>query len=288
MILTYAAMAAQTLISAGTFLVAKAVMGVLLPREVMWLRFVLAAVAYAALLPALGRPLLPPAGDRGRVLALAALGLPLNQGGLLLGLSLSTPAHAAILYALTPVMVLLIARLALGERVSPRKLAGVGVAFAGVTLVLLERGLAAERGALAGDLLILVAVISWAGYTVLARPLAMRHGAATTTGWTLLAGGALLAPLTPAVLRGPAELAQVPAPTWAGVAYLVLLTSVAAYLLWSFALRRLEAGKVAVFTNLQPPATALLSWAILGEQITAPVIAGGLLVLSGVTLSQRG
>jgi drug/metabolite transporter (DMT)-like permease len=287
-VIAYVALALQTLISAGTYLVAKAVMGVLQPTEVMWLRFVLAAAAYAVILPLLGKPLLPPAGQRGRVLALAALGLPLNQGGLLLGLSMSTPAHAAILYALTPAMVLVIARVALGEPFTARKLAGVGVAFCGVTVVLLERGLAAARGALAGDLLILIAVISWASYTVLARPLALSHGAITTTGWALLVGGAIFAPFTPFVLRPLPQLAQVSSLTWAGVAYLVLLTSVAAYVLWAIALRRLEAGKVAIFTNLQPPVTALLSWAILGERLTLPVMAGGVLVIAGVSLSQRG
>jgi len=51
--------------------------------------------------------------------------------------------------------------------------------------------------------------------------------------------------------------------------YLIVMTSVVAYLLWSWALAHLAAARVAVFTNLQPLATALLAQAFLGERVTA-------------------
>lgn len=284
----YLAVGGQTLISACTYLVAQATMKELGPLEVAWFRFVFAGMVYAALFLATGRPLLPPRETMPRVLLLSIVGLVLNQGLFLSGLALSSPTHAAILYALTPAVVLVQGRLFLGERISALRAVGVAVAFVGVGLVLFEKGFRAATETLVGDLLILGAVVSWATYTVLTRPLARSAGSLQTTGWVLMAGGLISLPVGPLVLGGTAAWASVSIEAWMGIAFLVLVTSVIAYLLWGYALGRLEAAKVAVFTNLQPVATAALSWIVLGEGISLAAAAGGLLVIVGVTSTQRG
>lgn len=283
----YLAVGGQTLISACTYLVAQATMKEMAPLEVAWFRFVFAGAVYAALFLVSRRPLLPPREKIPRVVILSVVGLVLNQGLFLSGLALSSPTHAAILYALTPAVVLIQSRLFLGERISPTRAVGVVLAFAGVGLVLFEKGFRAATEALLGDLMILGAVVSWATYTVLTRPLARSSGSLQTTGWVLMAGGLLSLPLGPFVLRSSGW-ADVSAEAWLGIAFLVLVTSVIAYLLWGYALGRLEAAKVAVFTNLQPVATAALSWIVLGEGISAVAALGGLLVIAGVTTTQRG
>jgi len=285
--LAYLALLAQTAISAGTYLLAKRALEELRPLELGWLRFVAAAAIYVAILFATRTPAIPPRGSRKRAIVLGVIAVPLNQGLFLSGLALSTPSHAAILYALTPACVLLGARILLGEPISGARFAGIGIAFSGAAALLLERGLAAAREPLVGDLLLFGAVLAWAAYTVGTRPMARTHGALAATSWALLAGTVVAAPFGPWVVRAPRELAGVSATGWAGLAYLVVLTSVVAYLLWAFALQRLEAAKVAVFTNLQPVATALLSYAVFGEKMTAVAIGAGVLVLVGVTLAQR-
>jgi drug/metabolite transporter (DMT)-like permease len=97
-------------------------------------------------------------------------------------------------------------------------------------------------------------------------------------GWALLAApwmmdtGALLA-------AGP----------WvkAGVVYLIVLSSAAAYVLWYYALSRAEASAVAVFSNLQPVGTALGAAAFLHEPLTVAMGVGGALVLVGVRYVSR-
>src|SRR2546423_1689924 len=73
---------------------------------------------------------------------------------------------------------------------------------------------------------------------------------------------------------------------WLGVAYLILVTSVIAYLLWYWALAHLPAARVAVFTNLQPLATAVLAHLFLGEHVTPQFVGGALVVIAGVVLAQ--
>src|SRR5262249_57632352 len=73
---------------------------------------------------------------------------------------------------------------------------------------------------------------------------------------------------------------------WLGLAYMILVTSVAAYLIWYWALAHLPAARVAIFSNLQPLATAVLAHFVLGEHVTPQFVGGALVVISGVVLAQ--
>jgi drug/metabolite transporter (DMT)-like permease len=283
----YLALLGQTFFSAATYLFAKRVMAELGPAELAFLRFTGAGLLFAALLATTGRRVLPPREAAGRAVLLGLIALPVNQGLFLVGLSLSTASHAAILYALTPAIVLLGSRVFLGERITPTKAVGVLVAFVGVAVVLFERGLARETGPLVGDLLLLGAAISWAAYSILARPVTREYGALTGTGWAMIAGAVLALPLGALRAEELSRVSRLSGVAWLGIAYLVAITSVVSYLLWSYGLKRLEAARVAVFTNLQPVATALLAWLVLGERIGPAAAVGGGLVIVGVSISQR-
>jgi drug/metabolite transporter (DMT)-like permease len=118
------------------------------------------------------------------------------------------------------------------------------------------------------------------------KPLSRVHGPLVTTGWSILAGSALYLPFGAFTLRG-FDPHAVPAIAWIGLAYLTVVTTVIAYYLWTFALHRMEAAHVAVFTNLQPVVTALLAWVFLAEPIGIKLVLGGLLVIAGVWITQR-
>lgn len=274
-------------LSAGTYLAAKRALGELSPFELALVRFVLAGAVYTALLLRS-----PPRLPRRDLLAMAGLGfvaVPLNQGLFLAGLSRTSPGHAALLYALTPVFVFLLARVRLGERAGPARLAGIALAFAGVVVVLSARGLLGGEGAgsgLLGDLLVLLGVVAWAVYIVLGKPYAERYGTVTATGLSLVTGTLLYLPLG-LPLSDLGHFRALSPGGWAAVGYLVVLTSVVSYLIYYWALRRAEAGRVAIWSNTQPVLTALLAWALYGERLTASFVLGGAMVLAGVVLTER-
>jgi drug/metabolite transporter (DMT)-like permease len=82
------------------------------------------------------------------------------------------------------------------------------------------------------------------------------------------------------------HLTAVPPLAWVGLLYLGLLTSVVSYLLWFHALSMKEPSRVAIATNGQPVATALLGWIFFAQPITLPFVAGAVLVAAGVALAQ--
>ncbi len=275
-------------ISAGTYIAAKRALDELPPWEVALFRFTFAGLVFGALLVV--RRVRIPGRD---LLGLAALGfvaVPLTQGFFLAGLSLSTPEHAALLYALTPIFVFLIARLRLGERATALKMIGIAVALAGVVVVLFARGSVTLPGSsrhVLGDLLILFAVVAWAIFAVGGKIYAERYGSVVSTAAAIVAGTLLYLPFGVA-FSDLHRFARLTPMGWASLAYLVVLTSVAAYLLYYWSLARAEASRVAIWSNLQPVLTALLAWAAYGERLSAPFVAGGAMVLAGVVLTERG
>lgn len=281
-----AALSVQVAISAGTYLAATRAMEDLSPFTLVLLRFLISGPLFILLIALTQKDRWPPRKTLLTVLALGLLAGPINQGLFFYGLSMSTAAHAALLYALTPVGVYLMGLIERTERLGARAVTGIAVAFGGVFVLLWGRGLGDAATPLKGDLFILLAVVAWVVYTVHGKRLTAEVGPVRATGWTMSAGALLSLPAVPWLLDGRA-VSSAPSTTLACVLYLGVITSVVSYLLWYYALSRTTASKVAIFSNLQPPATALAAWAILGEPLTWSILTGGALVIAGVRLTQR-
>lgn len=282
----YAALTGHLVISAFTYLIAKYALGVFPVARLALLRFLLASSAHAVVwLVRGGRPGEIAGRDWGRLTWLGFLALPLNQGCFLLGLSWSSPAHAALFYSTTPLFVLGISALRGEERLSWVKIAGVVTALVGVTLILLDKGLRLDRRYLAGDLLLLVAVASWGLYSVECKSMMRRHSAITVTALSMVLGTVMALPLAPAAFAG-FHIGEYGPAAWGSVAFLALMTSVAAYYMYGWALARAEATRVAVFSNFQPVATTLLTWLFFHEQFAPWFFLGGGLVMAGVLVVQ--
>ena len=282
------AMLAHTALSAGTHLVAKRATGEFPPLLLVSLRLTLSMGVFLGVLRALPGPRLPPRGTWLKLLALGALAGPLNQGLFLFGLSRSRATHGGLFYGLTPAGVYLVAVWLGRERARVSRFLGIALALVGVVVLLLGHGLKEAMGPLWGDVFLLAAVAAWVAVTTESRDLAMAHGGLKVSAWTLIGGGLIGLPALPlALIEEGAVLPSVSPTGWACLVYLVLLTSVVSYALWNFALSRVPSSKVAVFTNLQPVATAFAAWLLLGEPMTWEVLLGGGLVLLGVRLAQR-
>ncbi len=284
--LVYGALVLQTLISSGTYLAAKRALVDVPWPALLLLRNVGAAGLFIPLFLVTAGPVLPPGRHRRRVVLLGVLAVPLNQALFLAGLTWTTPAHAALLYTLTPALVLAWSVAAGQERFEGRKLAGLALALGGAALVVLERAKSVGAGVRGGDILVFGAVLAWAAFTVLGKPLVESAGPVRATGWALMTGALFVVP------AGARPLARVPfahlhAAVWASLAFLVLLTSFVSYLCWYFALAHVQPSQAAVFTNLQPVLTAAASWALFEEPITPRLVLGGAAVIAGVLVATR-
>jgi drug/metabolite transporter (DMT)-like permease len=202
-----------------------------------------------------------------------------------MSLRLTEASRGALMLATMPLWSVLLARAAKKERLSTRQICGVLLTFAGVGIVLAERGLtfAGTRLSLAGDALMLVTALCGAVYGVLAKRMLTRYKAMTVTAYTMMFGTLLLVPA--AFFEDPSSaMARMHTDTVMLVLFLGIFGGAIGYFLWTFALTRLSPTQVAVYVNVNPMIATLLGATLLAEKITGVFIAGFVAVLGGVLL----
>ena len=200
------------------------------------------------------------------------------------GLHFTTATNGLLLQAAIPPAVLGADRLLFGARASARQLWGIAASMLGVAVIVFQgqpSHVLAFRFGL-GDALVLIAVVDWALYTVLLR----KRPAVSPLSFllaTFLIGVAALAPLALwEALTGP------PIRWSAGVGgaflYVALLPSLLSYLIYNNAADVVGPARAGQAITLLPLFGALLSAALLGEQLHAYHFAGMALILLGIVV----
>jgi drug/metabolite transporter (DMT)-like permease len=218
---------------------------------------------------------------------LAFLGVVVNQGLFTIGLNYTTSAHSALIVAMDPILILALARAMGIESLTPGKVIGMGLAFVGIALLETENGSPAHSPLLFGDLISLGGAVGFSIYAVLAKRIADQYDAVALNTFNCVGAAILFLPL--AIRQGiQLRWSSVPWQGWAGMCYMAVFSSVLAYLLFYWALRHMDASRVAVINYLQPILVILLATAFLSEHLTRHLLAGTALVLLGVYLAERG
>ena len=274
-----------------THIVGKDAVESLSPSLVLTFRALIASVALAAFVMIKEGRLNLLAGiprkDILRLIMLGFLNIPINQFLYLEGLKYTTPANSALLYAMTPAIVFLLAIRVHWEKLNWKKTSGIVVAFVGVAIIMFEHGATFDSANTKGNILIFVAVIAWSLFTLLGKPLVPKYGALRVTALHMMIGTIIYLPIGLSNFEWK-EISTVTSTLWMEIIYLGLLASCVNYGLWYYALGKLETSKVAIFQNLQTVLTTIIAL-ILGKVFLTPeLFGGGALALVGVLLVERG
>lgn len=222
----------------------------------------------------------------GVLVVLALSGVTFNQLFFVGGVARTSVGHTALLVALGPVMVLVLACVLRLESLTVTKFVGMLVSFAGVA-VLSIRWAGQENGASwLGDLLVLGASAVFAFYTIQAKKVTDQYDAITLNALTYGLGSLLMLPLGGRSVLAAHWSALTSREVWA-LGYMVVFGSVVPYTIYVFAMTELAASRVSGFSYLQPViATAFGIW-LLSEKLTWRVVTGGTIILLGVYLTER-
>lgn len=225
--------------------------------------------------------------DRGKILVLALTGIAIYHVSLNFGEHFVSADVASLIVASMPVMVALLSRGFLKERISARKGSGILLALAGV-FVLIAKGTPGANLRVdnaGGAAIVLLAPLAWATYTIVSKPLVAKYGSLPLLTAATILGTLLLAPFgVPATLHDLGRLTLV---DWGWLCFLAFACSTFAYAIWFAALRVLSPSETAVWVYLVPLAALVWAAIVLGERLTAFVVLGGLMVLAGVILTER-
>jgi drug/metabolite transporter (DMT)-like permease len=225
-----------------------------------------------------------------KILGLSFLGTGLHYGVQTLGLQFTSASNASLYAATGPIAIAIVGALVLRERVGLRKGLGILLACTGATLVsgpeiLRDFDLSAH---LIGDTLVFASIVLWALFTVFGKRVTEEMGAMLLLGAASVVGALWMLPVGVGemLVLGFSPL-EIPRDAWLGILFLGVGCGFLATLLYFVALERTESQKVGVYLYGIPPMTWLFASLILDEPLGWRLLAGTLLVVLGVIVTER-
>ncbi len=220
-------------------------------------------------------------------LQLGLFGITLNQLFFILGLARTLPSHSALILSTSPLFVIVLARLKGMERLAGFRAFGMLISVFGVVALNLKSGFHLETRYLMGDGITVLCVLAFSYYTIIGKQVSKESGLLRTTFATYLGGLVFMVPVGFWGWKRQ-DWGNV---HWDGLSafgYMVLGGSIAAYLMFYYALRHTDASRVAAYGYIQPILAAGFSIGFMGEHLTWSLTAGMLTVLTGVLVAERG
>lgn len=197
-------------------------------------------------------------------------------------LNYTSPVYFSLIATLTPVAVMLMAALFIGERMTGMKFLGVLIGIGGaVLMVVMGQTSGSGSNDLLGIILALLSLLTWAIYMIVTRKVAQKYTPVTQMKYVFLISALVTVPLAWPEL---AEQRLYTAATfgWDGaleMAFIVLLATVLGYFLIPFAMRSLNATTVSIYTNLQPMVASFVAILIGQDRLTWDKPVAAVLVL---------
>ena len=252
------------------------------PTSLALLRFLVASAvigiyAFKVRLP------LPPLTDLPRLTALGFLGFTVYHIGLSWGETQVPAGTASFIISSETIYMVILASLFLKEPTNRTIWTGIFTSFTGVALISFSNGDSFSLNPMA--LLVLIAAISKAIFSIWQKPLLQRYGALPVVAYTMWLGTALMLPFFPQLV---ADIQTASIDSTAAIIYMGIFPGAIAYFGWGYMLARLPASIVGSFIYLIPVLATFLAWVWLGEVPSITAFIGGVLVLAGVLVVHRG
>ncbi len=222
------------------------------------------------------------------ILLLSFLGVAVFNTLVYTALQFTTAINALLMQSTMPVLIVLLSYLFFKETISLRQGLGIALSLVGVVIII-ARGQLATLLALSlngGDLLVLVAVASYAAYSVFLRQRPALHPL-TFLAVTFVAGTLMLVPFYLWEIWVGRQMHFDSPTTWLSVAYVAIFPSILAYLCYNRGVDLVGATRAGLFLHLMPVFGSLMAIAFLGEQFRLFHAPGIALILGGIALATR-
>jgi len=202
------------------------------------------------------------------------------------GLKFSSPTIASVIIATIPVFTPFVAYLFVREKLSLINFAGIGISFAGVLTIMLQKGSNIETR-FSGILFLTGAVAAALFYSVLLKKLLTRYSPLLLITWQNFIGIFLFLPFFLIFESRSFSLVHLNLEIITSFLLLSILASSLSYVFFAYSIRSLGISRANIYTNMIPVFTALFSFFLSLESFTLQKIAGILIVIAGVYLSER-
>lgn len=276
----------------GTFIAGRSLADIA-PMFSACLRFLLASAALTLFLAVSGKGFRRVSSYQALVLALLGFfGIFSYSFFFFSGLQHISASRAALIVALNPAVMTLIAYIFYRERVGPLKIFGIFLCFCGVALVVSGGDMQSAGGQRVsgwlGEMLIGGCVLSWSAYSVFCKSVVRQLGPLHTVTYSIYAGTLMLVVYAAVTdIFDVASLAQCSTGEVLSLLYLGIIGSAVAYIWYYDGIHKIGVARAGVFIALNPLAAVLFGAALLGEPMTLEILLGGALIISGIVIENR-
>lgn len=279
----------------GYFYVAmKLLYKTLSPSEFILLRFVLTAVAVLLIDRFILKHPIPDKADWPKIAGLGLVGVFVVQILIAWGVHHTTAFHTSLIMAMIPIFTLIFSIAWGRETFHLFKLAGILLAFTGVSILLFFSGspdAPLPDGYLWGDLIILLNALAFSWYLLGSQKMLQKYQPFQFMAYCYIASAALFTALFVGqclVSRQFEELlffTRMSGADWLLIGYVVLFASIVSYTLNNYALKRVNPSIVAIYMFIQPIISAVAGFYLLSEPFNWPMALATVITFSGVVLA---
>lgn len=270
----------------GMYVVSKVVLEVIPPFALLTTRLMLGFLALALVIWFRQTSVAVSRSQFWRSFFVGVVGYAISLGFQFTGTKLSTASNGSLITSATPAFVLLFAAMILREKISTRRVLALVISTLGVLAVIDPRTAQLSSSLFVGNVLLLLAGLTWALYSVLVRKIASNVDLLTSSAIMLLGG------IPSSVIFGFSEIktagiGEITPGIVAGILFLGIISTAVAMFLWNYAFAELPATLASLTFFAQPVVGTLLGWLFLDEKITPLFVLGGVLIGIGILISTR-
>jgi drug/metabolite transporter (DMT)-like permease len=284
---TYVSLVFTMLLWGGTFIAGRILADSVAPASAAFLRFVIASATMLIVVQLVEKKLLrPPKKLWLPLILLGMTGVFAYNVFFFNGLHHISGGRASLIISCTPLVITIFAAFFLRERLTAVKSCGVLLSLFGAVTVISNGhpGSLFTIGFGPGEKALIGCVLSWSAYSIIGRSVLRTLSPLSAVCYSSMIGTLFLA--IPAAREGLfSRLSTITSVDWTSLAYLGFCGTALGFSLYYQAIKKIGASRAGIFINLVPLFSILLSWLILGESIKPIVLAGGLLILTGVSLT---
>lgn len=206
-----------------------------------------------------------------------------------IALHYTTSINASLMNTSTPIIIYILSFIFLRERLTTYQVFGATLSLFGVLCILSKGTLDTflQFSFNTGDLFVLVAVCSWAIYSLLVKRYSTILHSMSTFLITIAIGVVLLLPFFIAELIADAHPFAISALSLSAIFYTGIFASIVAFICWNTGVVKMGANQAGIFLNFIPLFASLFAVFFIGEKLEMFQLFGGLCVIIGIILSTK-
>ena len=196
--------------------------------------------------------------------------------------------NGVLMISTIPVLIIFFSSCFTNEKIKFSQIIGVATSFFGVLVIItkLEFNKLINLNLNKGDLWILVAMISWATYSIMVKEKKINLQPFALLQILIFVGLLFLIPFYFYELYNNKYL-YISVPVILTISYVVLFAGIGAYVLWIGAIQLIGPSRSGVFLHLMPVFSSLMAIFLLGEKLATFHILGALFIIFGIIVSTK-